>query len=230
MMPNSSPLFVCPYIKFACDKCGSVLHRQNTTYKTKSGEKRISGGYNCRTFYSVGTTACSSHYIGEKDLNTLVCDDIRKKAGDVLKDEQAAKVRFYAVKSSTEAAKLGADKAALKQTNKRLDELKRLIEAVFEKSVLMGGEADMFAELAKKYADEQRELKAKAEQLTAAIEKQRKAESDVDTFIKLMKKHVNVTELDRATVVELIDHITVSANAATPREVVIYYNFVGNVE
>jgi hypothetical protein len=66
--------------------------------------------------------------------------------------------------------------------------------------------------------------------LTESIEKQSKTESDVETFINLMKKHVNISELDRETAAQLIDHITISASAVKPREFVIYYNFIGNVE
>jgi hypothetical protein len=48
--------------------------------------------------------------------------------------------------------------------------------------------------------------------------------------VTLIKKYVSITELDRATAVEPIDHITVSASAVKPREIVVYCNFIGKVE
>ena len=87
----------------------------------------------------------------------------------------------------------------------------------------------MFVALAKKYGAEKKDLTEKATLLNASIQKQSKVENDVDTFISLMKKHINITTLDREMAVELIDHITVSESAVTPREIVIYYNHVGNV-
>jgi len=61
------------------------------------------------------------------------------------------------------------------------------------------------------------------------IDNQSQTENDVETFIALVKKYVSITELDRTTTAELIDHITVSASTVKPREVVIYYNLIGNI-
>jgi len=88
----------------------------------------------------------------------------------------------------------------------------------------------MFTSLAQKYETEKQELTKQANDLTASIEKQGQTENDVETFIVLMKKHSDITDLDRATVVELIDHIDVSASTVIPREIVIYYNLMGKVE
>ena len=87
----------------------------------------------------------------------------------------------------------------------------------------------MLMALAQKYEAEKLELTKHAQELTSSIENQSRTENDVDTFIALMKKYSDITELDRATVVELIDHITVSASSINPREIVIYYNLMGNV-
>jgi len=54
--------------------------------------------------------------------------------------------------------------------------------------------------------------------------------NDVDAFIKLMKKYVNITDLDRATTVTLIDKIIISEKIKgfdEPREIIICYNFIG---
>jgi DNA invertase Pin-like site-specific DNA recombinase len=89
---------------------------------------------------------------------------------------------------------------------------------------------EMRSEYALKYEAEKQELTNRAKQLAASIERQSQTENDVETFVALMKKYVNITELDRAATTLLIDHITVSARAVKPREIVIYYNFIGNVE
>ena len=204
--------------------------RHNHSYYTlKSGEKKRHDGYNCASFSSQGKTACTSHYISEKDLVSLVSKDIREKAGQVLQDENAARERFYAIKEQSIGIRLNTDKNALKKVNKRLAELDKLLQATFEKSVLDGLSNDMFTVLARKYEAEKQELMKQAKQLSASIEQQSKTESDIETFIDLMKRNVNITEIDRATAVDLIDHITISASDVKPREIVIYYNYIGNV-
>jgi len=146
-----------------------------------------------------------------------------------LQNENATKERYYAIKAQSSGTRLNADKTALKKVNKRLVELEKLLQAAFEKSVL-GGASDVFANYAKKYEAEKEELTQRAADLSKSIERQSQTENDVNAFIALMKKYSDITDLDRATAVELIDHITVSASAVEPREIVIYYNLMGNVE
>lgn len=213
-----------------CQECGYKMQRTGTYYNVKrTGERKLLIAYNCGAYANMGKTACCSHYILEKDLKQLVVADIREKAGEVLQDENAARERFFAIKAQTSGTQLNADRTALKKVNKRLAELDKLVQAAFEKSVL-GDMSDIFAEYARKYEAEKQDLTRQAKQLTASIEQQSRTESDVDTFIALMKRYANISELDRATAVALINHITISASAVKPREIVIYYNFIGNVE
>jgi len=212
-----------------CPECGYKMSRFNTWYKLASGDKKVSFSYNCSMYARKGKDACTAHYITEKVLKEIVISDIREKAGEVLQDENAARERFYAIKSQSSGTQLNHDRNALKKVNKRLGELDKLIQAAFEKSVLGGDSSDIFAEYAQKYEAEKQELTQQAKQLSTSIEKQSQTENDVDMFIALMKKYVNITDFDRATAVELIDHITVSASAVQPREIVIYYNFIGTM-
>ena len=212
-----------------CPDCGYRFNRTNV-YHMVNGEKQRLIGYNCGTYYNKGKTACTTHYILERDLKELVLTDIREKASEVLHDEAAARERFYAIKAETNRTQLNADRKALKRINKRLGELDKLTQAAFEQSVLGSESSGMFAEYARKYEVERQQLTEQAEQLEISVEKYSKTENDVETFIALMKKYVAVSDLDRATAVELIDHITISARTVVPREIVIHYNFIGNTE
>ena len=213
-----------------CPDCGYNLSRKILYYTTKAGEKKTRYGYNCNTRRRKGEMACALHYIAEPDLSAVVVADIREKAKAVLQNESTARERFYAIKAKSSGTQLNHDRKELKKVTKRLADLDNLIQAAFEKSVLGGGSMDMFTTLSKKYEAEKHELAKQANDLSTSIDKQSQTVNDVDTFISLMKKYVNITELDRATAVELIDHITVSASTVTPREIVIHYNLVGNVE
>ena len=213
-----------------CSDCGYKMRHNHSYYTLKSGEKKRHDSYICATFATQGKTACTSHYIPLKALTAAVSADIRQKAGKLLEDESAMRERFYSIKSTERKAQADTEKRTLKSINKRMAELDKLIQAAFEKSVLGGLSADMFVGLAQKYETEKHELTEQAQRLAASIEKHSQMTNDVETYIALMKKHADITELDRATVVELIDHITVSANTVKPREIVIHYNFIGNME
>ena len=214
-----------------CADCGYRLARTGTYYDVKAtGERKLLIAYNCGTFANKGKTACTSHYILESALKELVIADIREKAGEVLQDENTARERFYTIKAQTSGTRLNTDRNTLKKVGKRLAELEKLLQAAFEKSVLGGELTRVFTEYAQRYEAEKQELKQQAKRLSASIQQQSQTENDVETFIALMKKHANISELDRATAVELIDHITISASKVKPREIVIYYNLIGNVE
>jgi len=212
-----------------CPDCFSAMLHNHSYHTLKSGEKKRYDYYNCGSYSSQGKSACSSHNISDKELHEIVCEHIRKVAGHVSQDENAMRELFYQIKSSKQQTQINTDKATLEKVNKQLAKLDKLIEAAFEKSVEDDSLSDTFKGLAKKYGTEKKELTEKAAQLNALVQKQSKVENDVETFISLMKKYVNVADMDRETAVELIDHITISEKTDTQREIVIYYNHVGNV-
>ena len=188
-------------------------------------------GYNCGAFQKKGDTACTSHHMSGTILKELVLADIKEKAGEVMLDEEAAKKRFYALKKQSGQTQLGQNKKVLAKINKRLTEIDKLLQAAFEQSVLGNNQgANIFNTYLNKYEEEKTALRHQANQLTAAIEQQSQTEQGVDAFIALLKKHSDITELDRATAVELIDHITISKITTIPRSIVIYYNLIGRVE
>ena len=213
-----------------CADCGYRMIRSSTNKTRKSGERKTYISYNCGTFKRKGAKACVSHHIPLSHVNEIVLADIRSKAGEVLQDEKTARERYFEIKAQTNGIKLQADRSALKKISRRLEELDKLIQAAFEKTVLSGQSSEVFTNLEQRYTAEKQELTEQSEILKRSIEKYSQTENDVNTFIKLMKKYVNITEIDRATAVELIDKITITANKTEPREVVIYYNFVGCVD
>ena len=219
---------ILPFTGFLkCRDCGYTMRHNHSYYTVKSGEKRRHNSYNCTLYLTSSKSACNTHYISQNDLVNVVCADIRKKAGEIIADEKAARERFNAIKSQADETQVKHNTNALKKAKKRLTELDKLIQAAFEKSVLSG---ETLTNLAQKYETEKLELTALVSQLTTSIEKQGQTENDVNTFIKLMKSYVNITEIDREMAVELIERIEVSAKTNEPREIIIYYNFIGNFE
>ena len=88
------------------------------------------------------------------------------------------------------------DSAALKKSEKRLAELEKLIQATFEKTILSGLSPESANKLIHGYESEKSALTEKISQLTFKINAQHQLKNDVDTFIELMKKHVNITDLE----------------------------------
>ena len=213
-----------------CQDCNCKLRHNHSYYRLKNGAKMRNNNYQCPTYSTSGTTACSSHYIGEKDLLQLVIADIRNKASEIIVAENAVRERYFQLKNQSVNLQLKTDSAALKKSKKRLTELEKLIQATFEKTILSGLSPESANKLIHGYESEKSALTEKISQLTAKINAGHQLKNDVDTFIKLIKKHVNITDLDRATAVTLIDKIIISKKikgSDEPREIIIYYNFIG---
>jgi DNA invertase Pin-like site-specific DNA recombinase len=213
-----------------CRDCGYIMRHNHSYYTLKSGEKKRHDNYDCTLFRTSNKSACLSHYISQKDLMTVICSDIRRIAGEIVQDENAARKRFNALKSQVGGTQLKQDTAALKKVDKRLEQLDKLIQAAFEKSVLGGSSADTFERLNREYESEKFELLEVKKRLTANIEQHGQTKNDVEVFIKLTKEYVNITDIDRAAAAELIERIEIPAKTNTdePREIIIYYNFIGN--
>jgi hypothetical protein len=208
-----------------CAGCGSKMIRTDKYYTVKTGERKPILAYNCTTTRTKGTTACSSHYILEREVTEIVLSEIQRKAGEIFTDENGVRERYYARKAQISGTKLKSDKNALKSLNKRISDLNKLITAALEKSVLGGKNAEVFAEAERKYTAEKKEKTEQADKLKAFIEKHSQTENDVEAYIALMKKYSGITELDRAGAVELINYITISASADEERKIDIHFNF-----
>jgi DNA invertase Pin-like site-specific DNA recombinase len=210
-----------------CADCGYKM-RHNHSYSTlKSGERKRTDWYHCPTYATTGRSECSSHYITIKDLMLIVCNDIRLKAQNVIHDEKAARAYYLKHKAGSDSSKSKSDEKELKQAEKRLSDIDRLIQAAFEKSVL--SKTDIFTGYMQKYESEKIELTDKVRNLKACIQDRDKSVNEIEVFIDLMKKNAESVTLDRATAVALIDKIIVSAQDKVPREIVIHYNFIGEI-
>jgi len=82
--------------------------------------------------------------------------------------------------------------------------------------------------LLEKYKTEHDSLSERVQVLRVELEQQSQDESDIDEFIRRIKKFVDIEELDRAMALELIDHIEVGAKDVEEREIRIYYKLLGD--
>ena len=116
---------------------------------------------------------------------------------------------------------------------KRLAEIPALIKAAFEKNATGVLPDDLFTEMMVEYKREREELTAKLATLTAIIYAAEEKVSGISEFISLVQKYMDIEELDRALVHELIEkivvHQTVKVNGQRTQQVDIYYRFLGRI-
>ena len=135
-----------------------------------------------------------------------------------------AKTEQNTVKPKQVKKRLLADK-------KRLAELEKLIQSVYEDKVSGKIPEEICVSLMEKYLEEKKSLSARVSESEAILTENEKNTADVDEFIRRLKKYASAEELTREMCIELIERITIGKvvkDKTAEREIHIYYKFMDN--
>lgn len=124
--------------------------------------------------------------------------------------------------------------AELNAIGKRLPELDKLIQSAYEDKVLGRIPESVCVNLLNRYETERREKQERRKELTEQLAARLETESSVDAWLDMMQDYAQLEELDRPTLVRLIQKIEISERYTVDdheeRDIHIYYNFVGYIE
>ena len=213
-----------------CADCGCkmCIGWNNTRHKRTDPRIYKRSNYNCCNYEKFGKFACSSHHIKMDDINAIVLMDIRSKAQLVIEDEKQAREKFLKKKEKISAEKTAVNKKQLSAGKKRLAELERLIQTVYEDKVLNRVPEEVCISLLNKYQEEKIKLQSEISGWEREISESKQDEADVEEFIRRIKRYVDVQELTREMCLELIEFITIDkfVERKAPREIHIYYKLI----
>jgi DNA invertase Pin-like site-specific DNA recombinase len=210
-----------------CADCGKAMTRRN--YGSNSKLKV----YVCSAYASYGVYKCSHHKLFDDDLYRVVLADICDKAKLALAAPDGMVKRI--LKRTAKAANSpSATAVKYKRDKKRLDELNRIVERLYEDSVLGRIDSDNFERMIGKYQSEQKEL---SEQVII-YEQAEKAESDTRTEAEkcsdLLAGFAGITELTPEILNTLISRIDVhdpkEKDGVMQQDIDIYYRHAGHIE
>jgi len=216
-----------------CMDCGFALRHQTERHKRKSGKTAIYESYICGNYSRSGHTVCSTHTIYLKPLTELVLADIRAKA-DIVKFNEADMIKSMSEHIQNQnAQETAVIKKNIKTLNKRLSELEKLLQSVYEDKIKGKIPEAVCIELMNKYQTERTEKSAQLKELEQKIEDNQAVQNDVQEWVKLIRQYSNIETLDRETLLRLIDKIEIGeqkiVNGQKEREIKIHYKFVGYV-
>lgn len=211
-----------------CSDCKSPLAFMRR--ERKNGEKFV---YRCSRFNNNGGKICSTHNIDESYLSSIVLNDIRLYAKlAVAERERLSKELLREMNSQhdAESKTLLAEKAKIEN---RLSVISSCMMRLFEDKCQGNMSERVVNGLLEKYAVEQNELEEKRVLLTKQIQSVKDAEGEIADWMDLIERQLDIEELDRATVMELIDRVEVSetrdVNGEKRQDIFIKYRFIGNV-
>jgi hypothetical protein len=201
-------------------------------HRKKSGEK-VWLSYLCGRYATSGKGSCSHHRISMLKLEKLVIDELRKHANRAFSDETAYREELLAQRNVGRTLERKSDEGKLKKSERRIAELEKLIESAYEDKVLGSLSADTFKKLSTKYEAERDVLANEIDEIKSRLAESESDLADVDSFLTAMKKYVNIEQLDREILLELIDKIEIGETKIEDgekiRDVVIHYRFVDTV-
>lgn len=214
-----------------CADCGSGMKLSRDSNVRKDGHRNNHHAYICCTYSNGGAHACTPHRTLLKILSDLVKEDIRCQAQRILYDEETVVRELLRRKRAVADSEQSLAENQLHEARARLAELDRLIAKLYEETVLGQMPREVLLDLMEKYQGEKQEKAFLAKTLTEKLEQTREAERDVREWVALIKRHMDVEEIDRDLLIRLIDKIVVgqktTVDGVDRQEITIHYNLVG---
>lgn len=224
-----------------CLDCGERLYAKRNSRPNKDGSVREYCYYICknsRTYSDLPT--CTSHSIMRRDLEEAVLKDLQWVVKLAKMDE-----RKFAEKLSTASRKesergFQKAKSELSKVKTRIETLDRIISKIYEDNVEGKISDERFATMLAGYEAEQAGLRARTVELETLIAETTVQNTNIESFLRLVRSYTEVAELSAELVHEFIEKVFVGEAEYTAarfshwargktQEVRIIYNYLGDV-
>ena len=211
-----------------CPDCGNKLHF--ATCKSFDGKQ---DHYVCSSYKSNRGT-CTAHYIREETLRELVLERIRAVCEYIRSDVDGFQEEWLQCRRSDQEKNILEDQRKIAKAKKRLADLDVLITRIYEDAVLGNLSQERYQKMSQSYEEEQERLKLEIEVTEEWVDQQMELENNLDAFLALAEKYVDIPELTPTIVNEFIKKILVYApdksSGKRKQRVRIFFNFLDEVE
>ena len=210
-----------------CADCGAKLYHHRSITLTKEQESYICSNYQSRK-------KCTAHYIRAVVLEQLVLQNLQRVVAYAQEDENEFVRRVMENKTAVQRAEQEQAKRKLEKQERRISELDRIIQQLYEDRVSGALSAERFAKLSKGYEKEQEDLKQSAKELQAIVNTIETQAVNVQSFLKIVRKYTAPTELTPALLREFVEKIVVHApdksSGHRTQRIDVHYNFIGEID
>lgn len=211
-----------------CDDCGNKLY-----YGATNNYKREQAFFFCSSFRR-DTKSCTAHYIREKVIYNLVLENMQRVLWYVQCFEEDFATKQIEELDLNHQKDLKLKRKELEKAKKRIAEIDRIIQTLYEDNTRGKISDERFATLSESLEDEQRELKDKVPDIETFLEKTEIKCEGLQHFIERAKRITRLTELTPELVNEFVEKIIVSApekiNGKRHQTIDIYYHGAGIIK
>lgn len=120
-----------------------------------------------------------------------------------------------------------------REAQNRLDTISANVKSLYEDKCLGKLPENIFQKLLSDFIAEQADLEGKVHVLKEQLSNRECTDNEIGKWLRLISQYMEIKELDRPTVMELIDSITISEasreSGKRTQEITIQYRFIGNL-
>ena len=211
-----------------CADCGAKMHFAAAKSMTRNQEH-----FRCSNYKS-GRGSCSVHYIRDVVLEKIVYEAVSGLA-DFVKCHEP--VFLYMLAKKTNAMRQKEYKRlqqAVEHGTKRISEIDRLIEKVFEQNASGVLSDERFAKMLQNYEKEQKLLTQEVADSQQTLQEANQKVTDLRLLLRTLREMTDITELTPTLVNSLIERIEVHNNDKSSGhcyvKVDIYFTAVGMID
>ena len=211
-----------------CPDCGAKLH-----FCAAKSLKRNQEFWRCSN-YKDGRGTCQIHYIRDVVLERIVLEAISSLT-DFVKCHEP--VFLYMLAKKTNAMRQKEHKRleqAVEQGTKRIAEIDRLIEKVFEQNAIGVLSDERFSKMLQSYEKEQKALTQEVAESRQTLEEAKQKATDLRLLLRTLREMTEINELTPTLVNFLIERIEVHNNDKSSGhcyvKVDIYFTAVGMID
>lgn len=210
-----------------CADCGAKLYHCRSVTLTTEQEFYTCASYRTRR-------KCTAHYIRAAVLEQLVLQNLQRVMAYVKDDEDRFVQQVMKNKLAAQNTEREQAKRQLEKQERRINELDTLIQRLYEDHVLGKLTAERFTKMSTRYEQEQAKLITSTESLRTLVGSVEAEEVNVQSFLKIVKKYTEPTELTPLLLREFVEKIVVHApdksSGHRVQQIDVHYNFIGEID
>ncbi|MCD8300568.1 MAG: recombinase family protein, partial [Clostridiales bacterium] len=217
-----------------CADCGSRL-----SYVSASGQHRENGkvydsdeSFRCSK-YRNKYNSCTNHFIKASDAEEVILLAVQRTAAVIMEDEQSFVEQLQSQWQMTQNQGAADIQREIQDADRRMQELDGLIKSLYENFNAGRLPERQYIKLMTDYDTEQEGLEKRVEELRASETEDAKNKTDVQRFIRVIRRYSDFSELTTPMLYDLIDRVVVheavgKRGADRTQQVDVYFNYIGN--
>ena len=213
-----------------CADCGAKLYQVRSR-----GWKHEQEYFTCAS-YRKGQGLCSPHQIHNVQVEEILLRQL-KSITAYARSHETEFVELVTKQNENELNRLMRNSnKELVQAKERIKKLDSIMQRLYEDNLDGKISDDRFSRMSATYETEQKQLETRVSELETAIAEAREQRLNVDSFLGMVRRYTDITELTAEIIRSFVEKIEVKKPEKVPgtrtkkQTLVIWWNFIGVVD